>query len=53
MPDMSEYPDTEDQMEGRADSMRKAEKEGDVPPRRKAIVDPRTGCKYPVEEDER
>ena len=51
MPDMSEYHETEDQMEGRADSQRKAEKEGDVPPRRKALVDPRTGLKYPVEND--
>lgn len=28
MPDMSEYHETEDEMEGRADSQRKAEKEG-------------------------
>jgi hypothetical protein len=29
MPDMSEYHETEDEMEGRCDSQRKAEKEGE------------------------
>jgi hypothetical protein len=33
MPDMSEYHETEDQMEGRCDSQRKAEKEGGDFPR--------------------
>ena len=49
MPDMSEYHETEEEMEDRCDAQRKAEKE-EVPPRRRAWVDPRTGLKYPAEE---
>ena len=52
MPDMSEYHETEEEMEDRADSQRKAEKEGEVPPRRRAWVDPRTGLKYPAEDSD-
>ncbi len=53
MPDMSEFHETEEEMDDRCDAQRKAEKEGGeaVSPRRKAVVDPRTGLKYPEDSE--
>ena len=49
MPDMSEFHESEEEMEDRCDAQRGSEKLDirPAPPRRRAVVDPRTGLKYP------